>query len=297
MAKVQTIRRRIKSVKNINQITYAMQMVAASKLRRAQEATLRSRTYALSAREALARLKQLTRTEEHPLFAQRTIDKRLIILFSSDRGLAGAYNSNIFRALLTTIRAGTSREAARSRTILIVVGQKGAQFMAKLAGDVEVVGVYTGWPARPTIQDTNPLAATAIDQFRRGLVDQVSLLYTDFISTVKQNVVVRDILPVDPTLILPADGRVSLEIREALWEPSPAAVLQYIVPRLIEVQIYQASLEAIASEQSMRMLAMKNASDNAQELIGDLTLTYNGVRQAAITQELAEITSGAEAIK
>lgn len=285
MANIQTLRQRIRSVTNINQITRAMEMVAASKLRRAQEATLRSRTYAISAREALARLRLLTRATDHPLFTQKEKGKHLVILFSSDRGLAGSYNSNLFKALL--------EEALPDE--LIVIGQKGAQLAAKLADRVNVIGAYTNWPAHPSPEDIRPITSSAIKRFTSGQVYQVDLLFTDFESTIKQTVVRRQLLPVDPKLIFGETGKTARR-PEALFEPSPQAVLNLIVPRLIEVQVYQASLEAVASEHSMRMMAMKNASDNAEELTGDLTLTYNGARQAAITQELAEITSGAEAI-
>lgn len=280
MSKVHAIKRRIRSVGKIEQITKAMEKVAASKMRRAQEAALRSRPYAHSAREALARLVLLTSPKDHPLFHQRTMTKRLLILFSSDRGLAGAYNSNIAKLLLETLKD-------EIKTDVIVIGQKGAQFVSKLGKLVEVVGVYTNWPTTPTSQDVRPLVDTAIAQFTGKTVDSVELLYTDFVSSLRQVAVRRPLLPIN---------QVEKGSIEVMFEPSPAAVLNFIVPRLIEVQVYQASLEAIASEQSMRMLAMKNASDNAEELVDDLTLTYNGARQGAITQELAEITAGAEAL-
>lgn len=283
MARTQVIRRRIRSVKNIKQITKAMEMVAASKLRRAQEATLRSRAYATSAREVLARLRQLSAKKSHPLFSKRTIKRRLIIVFSSDKGLAGAYNSNIFKQ----IPRGSK---------LIVIGNKGAQFVSRIKKDVAVLGVYTNWPTQPTSADIRPIVDAALKNFLTKEIDSVEVLYTDFVSMIKQTVTLRQILPIDPHFAQGATrGKASPD--QTLFEPSPAEVLEYIVPRLLEVQIYQANLEAIASEHAARMVAMKNASDNAKEIIGDLTLTYNGVRQAAITQELAEITSGAEAIK
>lgn len=279
MSKIHTIKRRIRSVGKIKQITKAMEKVAASKMRRAQEAALHSRPYAHSAREALARLVLLTKPGDHPLFARRPIQKRLIILFSSDRGLAGAYTTNLTKLFLETLT--DSRP-----TKVIVIGHKGAQVVSKLTSLVEVLGVYTNWPAQPTAHDSRPISTTAIEQFTAKEVDSVELLYTDFVSSLRQVAVRRPLLPIEPVEEARAD---------VMFEPSPAAVLDFIVPRLVEVQVYQASLEAIASEQSMRMMAMKNASDNAEELVDDLTLTYNGARQAVITQELAEITAGAEA--
>lgn len=287
MGKELKIRRRIRSVRNINQITKAMEMTAASKLRRAVSATLRSRTYAINAREALARLRARTAAAAHPLFTKHKSGGRLLILFTSDRGLAGAYNSNLFKTLLTLPLAGLK---------LIVIGQKGAQFVAKLGSQVEVEGVYTNWPVTPTPTDVRPIAATAIELFTTGAVSEVSLLYTDFESTIRQIVQLRDLLPIDPAIILASADVARLSQQDTLFEPSIEAVVDYIVPRLVEVQIYQAALEAAASEQAARMVAMKNASDNAKELVDDLTLTFNSARQAAITQELAEISAGAQVV-
>lgn len=287
MGKELKIRRRIRSVRNINQITKAMEMTAASKLRRAQEATLRSRTYAINAREALARLRAHATTAAHPLFSKHDHGGRLLILFTSDRGLAGAYNSNLIKALLTIPLAGLK---------LIVIGQKGAQFAAKLNNQVEVEGVYTNWPITPAPTDIRPIAATAIELFTAGTVNRVSLLYTDFHSTIRQTVILRDLLPIDPATVLAAEDVKHASLHETIFEPSEAAVLNYVVPRLVEVQIYQAALEAAASEQAARMVAMKNASDNAKDIVDDLTLTFNGARQAAITQELAEISAGAQVV-
>lgn len=290
MAQLHTIKRRIRSVKNINQITKAMEMVAASKLRRAQERALRSRLYATSAREALAHLRTLSRETDLDLFVQRKIKHRLIIVFTSDRGLAGAYNNNVFKVLANAL--GQTVSGIK----LIVVGQKGAQFISRLDTQAEIIGAYTSWPASPAPANVQPIASSALDLFRRGTVDQVTLIYTDFVSVVKQAVIERDILPIDPASILPpASARPQLP-PDTLFEPSPARVLRYIIPRFLETLIYQASLEAAASEQAMRMMAMRNASDNASDLTSDLTLAYNGARQAAITQELSEISAGAAAI-
>ncbi len=295
MAKIQQIRRRIKSVKNIKQITKAMEMVAASKLRRAQEATLNSRVYAIAMREAIAQLRRSFKAGDHELFKQRPVKSQLIILISSDRGLAGAYNSNLFKVLLAELREAENRQPAVA-TKLIVIGSKGAQFAARLTGRVELVGSYTDWPAAPLLADIQPIVKTALKLYRKGEVDQCSVIYTDFVSMVKQAVKRQDILPIDPDKLLPPGAEISVNIRESIFEPSPAAVLDFIIPRFIDTQIYQATLEANASEQVMRMMAMKSASDNAEELTDDLTLTYNGARQAVITQELSEITAGAEAL-
>ncbi len=287
MGKEHKIKKRIRTVRNINQITKAMEMTAASKLRRAQGATLRSRIYAAHAREVLAQLYLRAEGASHPLFGRRAGTRQLVIAFTSDRGLAGAYNSNVLKALLQMNLTGLK---------LIVVGQKGAQFANKLQDQIEVVGVYTNWPVEVRPTDVRSLAATAMELFTERLVDRVSLIYTDFESTLRQVVRVREILPIDPAAILSADEVTRAGRLETLFEPSVPEVLEYVVPRLIEVQIYQASLEATASEHAARMMAMKNASDNAKDLASGLTLTFNSARQAGITQELAEISAGAEVV-
>lgn len=287
MGKEQKIKKRIRTVRNINQITKAMEMTAASKLRRAQEATLRSRTYAAHAREVLAELHVRSEEATHPLFAQRNGSRRLIIAFTSDRGLAGAYNSNVLKTLFSLDLTGLK---------LIVIGQKGAQFAHKLQNQIDIVGVYTNWPVEVHPTDIRPIAVTAMELFTSRQVDRVSILYTDFESTIRQVVRLRDILPIDPSSILPAEQLKKSETTETLFEPSPQKVLNYVVPRLVEVQIYQASLEATASEHAARMVAMKNASDNAKDLASNLNLSYNSARQAAVTQELAEISAGAEVV-
>ncbi len=261
-----------------------MQLVAASKLRRAQEATLHSRPYAASASEALRKLRQLTTPQDHPLFATRHGNRRLVVLFSSDRGLAGSYNTNLFKALFQLSASGGALS-------VIVIGQKGAQFVSKIKANLNVLGVYEQWPAQPSLDDTLPIARTIMAEFEANRCDEVVLLYTDFVSLLQQTIRTRRLLPVAaPNL------NDSATPPDALFEPTPRELLAYIVPRFIEVQIYQASLEAAASEQAMRMIAMQNASDNAKDLTADLTLTYNSARQSAITQELAEIISGAEAM-
>jgi F-type H+-transporting ATPase subunit gamma len=290
MAKTQTIRRRIKSVKNIHQITKTMEMVAASKLHRAQEAALQSRMYAFSAREALTRLKKIVPDYAHPLFAQREIQSQLIIVFTSDRGLAGAYNGNIFRKLVGILTAEPN-----IKTKTVIIGQKGGQFVSKIKDNIELIGLYPNWPSEPTIVDLQPIVSTATHLYAEGIIDRVSVLFTDYISTIRQTATLRNILPVNPEMLEPTKLQMNIN-EDTAFEPSPEEVLSFILPRLIEMQIYQANLEAIASEQAMRMMAMKSASDSANDIMDDLSLAYNGIRQAAITQELSEITSGAEAI-
>lgn len=292
MANTQAIKRRITSVKSTKQITKAMELVAASKLRRAQEASNKSRAFKNSAREILARLSQLTDAKSFELYAQRVVKSRLYIVFTSDRGLAGAYNTNILKSFFAELKAN---QEAGITTKVIVVGRKGAQVLARLSGDVELVGVYEDWPTYPTTHDLRSLYETALQEFKSGNVDRVDALFTDYKSSIEQVATVGQILPAN--LEDEIEGvMVGRDINDSEFEPSPRAVLEQIVPRLVEIQLFQFALEASASEQSMRMLAMKNASDNAGDLIDDLTLEFNSARQAAITQELAEITGGAAAI-
>lgn len=290
MASLQAIKRRIKSVQNTRQITKAMEMVAASKMRRAQEATTRSRLYAQRIAEINERLAGKVKVDKNPLFAVRPVANRLFIVFTSDQGLAGAYNANLTKELLSQIEA--EQEAGRTPR-LIVIGRKGAQFVARLE-NVELIGVYENWPANPTTADIMPILAQAKAGFTEAKYDEVVVLYTEFYSMIKQVVQTSKLLPL-------AQEKVSEEAAAASqdasgFEPSPQAVLDAIVPRLIEARLMQSAYEASASEQSMRMMAMKNASDNANDLIDDFTLAYNGARQAGITQELAEISAGAAAV-
>ncbi len=269
----------MKSVTNIRQITSAMEMVAASKLQKAQDVTFASRIYAASAREALSRIKAVSDLE-HPFFTSGTSAASLYIVLTSDRGLAGAYTAKVLKEL---VRVG--EESAK----VIVIGKRGAQLLARLKHSFDIVGVYSSWQHHPTLADISPIAQTALKLFLDGVVGHVAVIYTDFHSLSRQDVVSRSLLPVVANDIQDSDEEVQME-------PSAHDLIEYIVPRFIEVQIYQASLEAAASEHASRMLAMHAASDNASDLIDSLTLEYNSARQAGITAELAEIAAGAQAI-
>lgn len=288
MASRQQIKRRIGSVKNTRQITKAMQLVAASKLRRAQEAVQHPRAYAELARRIMTRLRRLGEDGEFKLFTERPIQRRLIIVVTSDLGLAGAYDANVLRTLINEAKAD---KANGIRTGVVAIGRKAARSTAHIA-DLEVEAVYTGLPDQPTADTLRPILSSVVGQFADGETDAVDIIYTKFISSVNAQVQVQRILPAGFDEIELSDEEVHADV-----EPSPAALLEAASLRLLEAQLYQAFLEAAASEQSMRMLAMKNATDNASDLIDDLTLEFNNARQAAITQELAEITGGAEALK
>ncbi|HKU18074.1 MAG TPA: ATP synthase F1 subunit gamma [Candidatus Saccharimonadales bacterium] len=289
MASRQQIKRRIGSVKNTRQITKAMQLVAASKLRHAQEAVVRPRAYAELAREIMTRLRQLGAGEsEYYLFVERPVKKRLLIAITSDLGLAGAYDANVVRTMIHETQASRDKGATTS---VVAIGRKAATAASHIAG-LDVEAVYQKMPDRPTADDLRPILSSVVELFTSGQIDQVDIIYTKFISSINQQVQIQRLLPAGFEAVELDD-----ELAHADVEPNAGALLRAAPMRLLESQLYQAFLEAVASEQSMRMLAMKNATDNASEIIDDLTLEYNNARQAAITQELAEITGGAEALK
>jgi len=289
MASRQQIKRRIGSVKNTRQITKAMQLVAASKLRHAQEAVVRPRAYAELAREILTRLRQVAENDgQFQLFNERPVKKRLIVVITSDLGLAGAYDGNVIRQLITEAQADRAKNI---KTSVVAIGRKAAQAASHISG-LDVEAVYTKMPDKPTADQLRPILTSIVDLFTSGTVDAVDLIFTKFISSISQEVKQQRLLPAGFE-----EMELDDELSHADVEPDATTLLRAAVTRLLEAQIYQGFLEAIASEQSMRMLAMKNATDNATDLIDDLTLEYNNARQAAITQELAEITGGAEALK
>ncbi|HEU5187751.1 MAG TPA: ATP synthase F1 subunit gamma [Candidatus Saccharimonadales bacterium] len=286
MASVQQIKRRIGSVKNTRQITKAMQLVAASKLRRAQEAAEKPREYTAAARALLARLKQLSEPNAHGFFNERAIKHRTLVVISGDRGLAGAYNANVCKRLVEELRADA---AAGVQTSLLLIGRQVAQFAVRLES-ADILGVYQDVAETSHRNELRAIITTAFDNFHSQKTDAVDVIFTHYRSTVSQEVTVQRLLPA---------GNIDeqSEVAVADFEPSAEAVLETTVVRLVEAQVFQAVLDGFASEHSMRMLAMKNATDNASDLADDLTLVYNNARQASITQELAEITGGAEALK
>lgn len=291
MASRQQIKQRISSVKSTKQITKAMQLVAASKLRRAQEAAAGPRAYAELARGILARLRNIAGGEsESYLFTDRPVKNRLLMVVTSDRGLAGAYNSNVIRRMLSELKSDREKDIATS---VIVIGRQAAHAAGRIAG-LDIHAAYQGLPDKPDADTLRPILSTAVSLFADRKVDAVDLIYTKFISTVNQEVQVKRLLPAG---LDPESTEEKIEDGEVTVEPSVEALMQSTTIRLLDAQIYQALLEAAASEHSMRMLAMKNATDNASDIVDDLTLEFNNARQAAITQELAEISGGAEAIK
>jgi len=263
-------------------------MVAASKMRRAQEADALTAPYTRAASELLTYLASQGATKGHSLFEVRSIKNRLIIVIASDRGLAGAYNSNVFKAYIRELQ---SSQKSSQKMSTITVGRKASQFSARLK-DNDIIGVFEDLPDKPSGSELRTILDTAVTQFVDKKVDAVDIIYTEFISSINQKVEVKRILPAGFE-----ETEISQNIKTAEYEPNAEEVLDAVVYRLVEAQIFQAMLDAKASEYSMRMLAMKNATDNANDLIDDLTLEMNKARQAKITQELAEISGGVEALK
>ena len=288
MASTQALKSRIRSVKSTKQITKAMQLVAASKMRRAQDATKVSAPYTLAARQILTNLSAQVETERHPLYAVRPVKNRLLIVIAGDRGLAGAYNSNVFKRYIRERQADV-KENIGSHTI--AVGRRTVQFVARLK-DTDVQGVYEYLPDNAEGRELHAIIDTAKSQFEDGTVDAVDVIYTQFNNSLSQEVVMHRVLPAGYEKTDMPNGIK----HDVLYEPDPATVLDGITQRLVTAQLFQALLDARASEYSMRMMAMKNATDNASDLIDDLTLAMNKARQGAITQELAEISGGVEAL-
>jgi len=287
MASTQLLKSRIRSVKSTRQITKAMQLVAASKMRRAQEATKASAPYTLAARQLLTALSAHTSVKNHPLFVSRDVKTRLLIVIASDKGLAGAYNSNIVRVYAEELKKD---DAAKIKNTTITIGRKAAQFVARIK-DTQVLGAYEELPDRPDGSELRAILDSARTLYTSGQVDAVDVIYTDFVSSIVQEAKIMRVLPAGFEPII--ERGVATDVT---YEPSTEEVLDGVAYRLIGAQIYQALLDSRASEHSMRMLAMKNASDNASDLVDDLTLEMNKARQSAITQELAEISGGVQAL-
>lgn len=289
MASTQVLKQRIRSVKSTKQITKAMQLVAASKMRRTQDASKASAPYTFSARRLLTAISKHTSMQDHIMFKKVPVKTRLIIVVAGDKGLAGAYNNNIVKLYADQLKIDQEL-GIENKTITI--GRKAAQFATKLKG-IEVVGAYENLPDKLTGQALRSIIDTVKSMFIERQVEAVDIIYTEFISSIKQEARVDRLLPAG---FEPAEDKTG-KVFDALYEPSPYRLISAVGYRLVGAQIFQALLDARASEHSMRMMAMKNSTDNATDLIDDLTLAMNKARQGAITQELAEISGGVEAIK
>ncbi len=288
MPSTRALKTRIRSVKSTKQITKAMQLVAASKMRKAQEAEKASTPYTQAANEILTYLAQQGETDRHPLFVQpEKISARLLIVVGTDKGLAGAYDANVLKLYAKQL---LDDDKAGIKNATISIGRRANRFASRIK-DLKVVSSYQDLPDDPAGAQLRAIVDGAIQQFEAGDVQAVDIIYTNFISSVRQEATIQRILPAGYE-----KTEVSESVLTAEFEPSPEEVLAAVTYRLIEAQVYHALLTARASEYIMRMLAMKNATDNANDLIGDLTLAMNKARQSAITQELAEISGGVEAM-
>ena len=293
MASLKDIRGRIGSVRNIAQITRAMEMVAASRMKRAQDAILAARPYSDELRAALSRVAAVVGEEVHPLLARRPVKRVALIMITTDRGLAGSLNANAIRSALrwTQGKIGSGNGETRVEVEAVTIGRKGRDGLRR-AG-IPIAAHFPQLGDRPSYSDVTPIARLVTDDFLAGKYDEIDVAYSTFISTLTQRPEIKPVLPI--TSPEQAEGA-EVENDEYLFEPSPEAVLSRLLPHFVAVDLYRAVLENQASEQSARMIAMRNSTDNANELIEDLTLVYNKTRQATITREMIEIASGAEAL-
>ena len=289
MASSREIRRRIRSVKNIQQITRAMEMVAASRMRRATQRVVQARPYTERIGALIGNLAGVAGAvgdddNRFPLLERRPIARIAVILITPDKGLTGAMGSNIIRRASRYIlnEAGVPVE-------VIAVGRKGRDFMVHYRRDV--VAEFTALGDYPTLDQVTPITPVTVGEFVSSRVDAVQIVYTRFVNTLQQRAELQQLLPVQAP-----EGAEDGATTDYLFEPGPAAVLNNLLPRYVDQQVYRALLESIASEHSARMVAMRNASDNAKELASDLTLSLNKARQAQITREVSEIAAGANAL-
>lgn len=293
MPSLKDIRGRIGSVRNIAQITRAMEMVAASRMKRAQDAILAARPYSDELRDALSRVAAVVGEEVHPLLARRPVRRVALIMITTDRGLAGSLNANAIRAALRWTQGKLAEHGGDGRIEVeaITIGRKGRDGLRR-AG-IPIAAHFPQLGDRPSFSDVTPIARLVTEDYLAGRYDEIDVAHSTFVSTLTQRPEIKPLLPiVSPT----QEAAAETENDEYLFEPSPEAVLSRLLPHYVAIDLYRAVLENQASEQSARMIAMRNSTDNANELIEDLTLVYNKTRQATITREMIEIASGAEAL-
>lgn len=284
MAKgMRDIKREIKSKQNTKQITKAMEMVAASRLRKAQEAAQAARPYAEKLKEVVASIAAGTRDVKHPMLESRPVKKTGYLVITSDRGLAGGYNANILRKVTQTIR---ENHKSSDEYVLFVIGRKGRDYFRRR--NMPIVEEVTGLPDAPSFADIKSVAFSAVQKFSEGAYDELYLYYNEFVNAITQVPTALRLLPLEEV-----GGNAAVTSYE--YEPSPEGVLEVLLPKYAETLIYSAVLDGKASEFGARMTAMGSATKNATKIINQLTLTYNRARQAAITQEISEIVAGANA--
>ena len=286
MPSLRDVRRRIRSTQNMQKITKAMQVVSATRLRRAQAAVQATRPYAEKMVEVMQTTAERATEYRHPYLEQRRGDRAIVIVVTSDRGLCGALNANTLRAVNRYVL-----DHHRGRARYVTLGRKGRDFLTRFRR--EVIADASDLGDRPGIAAILPAITVALDEYDQGTADTVVLAYARWVSTMRQVPAVRTLLPIE----LPAGAQPGRQLAEYIYEPSPESVLDALLPRYVESQVYQSVLENQASEHSARMIAMQNATNAAGDMIKDLTLSANKIRQASITTELMEIVSGAEALR
>ena len=286
------IKRRLKSVGSTKKITKAMELIAAAKMRKAVNAALDARVYATLAWNLLVNLSK-TQKAQIPLLAIRPVKKILMVIITSNRGLCGSFNSNIIK------KTGAQLKTEKVGVDVIGIGKKGADFAKKMG--YNLVAAFTNMTDTPNLEDALPIAKMVIGAYEKKSYDKVIVAYTDFKSAILQVAKLSQVLPISETDLekIAAEGEKieKTNLKDYLFEPNRLDVLQMILPRLVETQIYQTMLESAASEHSARMFAMRSASDAAEDMIKELNLNFNKARQAGITQEIAEIAGGAAALE
>lgn len=297
MASARDIRRRIKGVKSTGKITRAMEMISAVKMRKAVASVMSIRPYAESALSVLQQLSLAVNEEKHPLMTERPVKKELYVVITSNRGLCGAFNAQVIKKLRQILKEDVSRTAC-----FLTIGKKGENAVRRMQG--EIIASFPDVLGAPQAEGMRSVAQVIMEEFSSGRVDRVVMVYTDFVSMLSQEVKVRALLPValKDTKKAMHEMEASVtekkkETAEYVIEPSPATVLEHMIPRLIEMELYHAVLESNASQESARMMAMRNATDAASEMVSDLTLAYNQLRQQKITQEIAELSAGMAAVQ
>ncbi|HPV70594.1 MAG TPA: ATP synthase F1 subunit gamma [Candidatus Magasanikbacteria bacterium] len=313
------VRRRIKSIGNTKKITKAMELVSASKMRKAVRTALATRSYALLAREMLLKLSEMKVLTKHPLMQIRPVKKILLVIVSSNRGLCGGFNSNIFKKTIEQIKnvdlIAVQRSfgkkiispAAKNKIEIsaITIGKQSEKIAIKMG--LKVVASFNNFSDTPNLLEVKPIIEIIKTDFEKKKFDKVAIIYTDYISAVLQKPTIRQVLPISPVDLEKMikslcekeqnECDFSEQSVDFIFEPNPAWILEKMLPKLIEVQLFQALLESSASEHSARMMAMRNASEAAEEMIGDLVFALNQARQAGITREIAEISGGAAALE
>ena len=287
MASGREIKTKIKSVQNTRKVTRALEMVSASKIRKAQDLMKASRPYARLMRQAIGHIAHANSEYQHPFLVERSEIKRMgVIVISTDRGLCGGLNTNMFRAMLAKYSEWQEKGV---EVDMVCVGTKAVSYFRRLK--INMVGSVTHLGEKPQIEQLVGVIKVMLDAYIEGRIDRIALVYNGFVNTMTQTVMVDQLLPLPES-----DELTSVHAWDYLYEPDAATVLDHVLTRYVETLVYQSTLENLASEHAARMVAMKSASDNATKAIGELTLIYNKARQAAITQEISEIVGGAAAV-